>query len=194
MGGRMEATGEITVWLKRLREGDEEALERLIPLLYEELHEMARSHLRRERAGHTLNATALVNEVYLRLVRQNLIDAADRTHFFGIASTTMRRVLCEYARTRKRVKRGNGQLALPLEDVEQFFSEQEADEVLALDEALNRLAGFDPRGSEVVQYRFFSGLTLEETADALGVSLKTVQRDWMAARAWLRSEIARELL
>jgi RNA polymerase sigma-70 factor, ECF subfamily len=186
----MQASGEITVWLKRLREGDEAALERLVPLLYDELHDLARSHLRRERPDHTLNATALVNEVYLRLVRQDIIDVGDRGHFFGVAARTMRRLLCDYARTRKRLKRGSGQRPIPIDDVEQFLSDQEADDVLALDEALNRLARIDPRASDVVQYRFFSGLTLEESAQALGVSLKTVQRDWTAARAWLRNEIA----
>src|SRR5690606_39010011 len=119
------------------------------------------SHLRRERRDHTLGATALVNEVYLKLVGQHVIDAADRTQFFGIAGKTMRRFLCDYARMRKRLKRGSGQRPLPLEDVERFLSDEEAEEVLALDEALTRLADIDPRGSEVVQYRFFSGFTLE---------------------------------
>jgi RNA polymerase sigma factor (TIGR02999 family) len=189
----MPATGQITLWLRRLREGDDSALEYLVPLVYDELHKLARSHLRRERRDHTLGATALVNEVYLKLVGQHAIDAADRAQFFGIAGKTMRRFLCDYARMRKRLKRGSGQRPLPLEDVERFLSDEEADEVLALDEALDRLAEIDPRGSEVVQYRFFSGLTLEETAEALGVSLRTVQRDWTAARAWLRKEIAHDL-
>lgn len=181
--------GQITLLLKRLSDGDDEALERLMPLLYDELHTLARSHLRSERAGHTLNATALVNEVYLKLVRHEVIDAANRTQFFGIASKTMRRLLCDYARTRKRLKRGGGVRPLPIDDVEHFLSDEEAGEVLALDEALTRLAAIDPRAGEVVQHRFFSGLTLAETADLLGVSLKTVQRDWSAARAWLRKEI-----
>ncbi len=189
----MQVTGQITMWLGRLREGDDAALERLVALLYDELHTMARSHLRRERPGHTLSATALVNEVYLKLIGQHVIDADDRAQFFGIAGSTMRRFLCDYARTRKRIKRGSGHRPVPLEDVEHFLSDEEADEVLALDEALDRLAEIDSRGSEVVQYRFFSGLTLEETADMLGVSLKTVQRDWTAARAWLRKELARDL-
>ena len=189
----MMPSENVTELLERLRAGDDAALERLMPLLYDELHMLARSHLRQERRGHTLGATALVNEVYLKLVGQRAIDAGDRAQFFGIAGTTMRRVLCDYARTRKRLKRGSGQRPLPLEDVESFLSDEEADEVLALDEALDRLAAIDPRGSEVVQFRFFSGLTLEETAEALDVSLKTVQRDWTAARAWLRKEIARDI-
>lgn len=189
----MPATGQITVWLRRLREGDDDAFEYLVPLVYDELHKLARSHLRRERRGHTLGATALVNEVYIKLVGQHVIDAADRVQFFGIAGGTMRRFLCDYARMRKRLKRGSGRRPIPLEDVEPFLSDEEADEVLGLDEALERLAEIDPRGSEVVQHRFFSGLTLEETAEALGVSLRTVQRDWTAARAWLRKEITQDI-
>lgn len=188
----MSETGQITAWLKRLREGDEAALETLVPLVYDELHRLAQLHLRRERGGHTLGATALVNEVYLKLVDQQVIDAGDRVQFFKIAGITMRRLLCDYARKRARLKRGSGQRPVPIEDVERFLSDDEADEVLALDEALDRLSAIDPRASDVVQYRFFSGLTLEETAEALGVSLRTVQRDWTVARAWLRKEIVQE--
>lgn len=189
----MAPAGEVTQLLHRLQAGDPNALEDLVPLLYDELRRLARAQLREERPGHTLNPTALVNEVYLKLVQQRQLDAGDRAHFFGIASHTMRRFLRDYARTRKRIKRGGDQRPLPLEDVEAFLSDEEADEVLALDEALDRLAEIDPRGSQVVQYRFFSGLTLEETAEALGVSVKTVQRDWTVALAWLRKEIAHEI-
>lgn len=189
----MSTQGDITMWLQRLREGDDSALEYVVPLLYDELHRLARSHLRLERKGHTLGATALVNEVYLKLVGRQAIDARDRVEFFRIAGSTMRRFLCDYARTRKRLKRGSGRRPMSFDEVERFLTEEEAEEVLALDEALDRLAEIDPRGSEVVQYRFFTGLTMVETAEALGISIKTVQRDWNAARAWLRKEIARDL-
>lgn len=188
----MLAPGQVTQWLTRLREGDEAALERLMPLLYDELRAMARRHLRHERSGHTLNPTALVNEVYLKLVQQRQIQAAHRTQFLAVASRTMRRILVDYARTRKRLKRGGGQQPVSLND-EVFLSTQEAGEVLALDEALDRLTAINERASQVVQYRFYSGLTLDETAEVLGVSAKTVQRDWLFARAWLRKEVAADL-
>ena len=189
----MRAPGQVTQWLTRLHDGDEAALEGLMPLLYDELRTMARLQLRHERADHTLNPTALVNEVYLKLVQQQQIQAPHRTQFLAVASRTMRRILVDYARTKKRLKRGGGQQALPLDEVEAFLTDQEADEVLALDEALDRLAAVNGRASQVVQYRFYSGLTLEETADVLDVSIKTVQRDWLTARAWLRKEIAQDI-
>ena len=120
------------------------------------------------------------------------MEAAHRTQFLAIASHTMRRILVDYARARKRLKRGSGQAPLPLEEARAFLTDQQADEVLALDEALARLAHANPRGSKVVEHRFYSGLTLEETAEVLGISVKTVQRDWLTARAWLRREIAHE--
>ncbi|NBC17101.1 MAG: RNA polymerase subunit sigma-70 [Bacteroidetes bacterium] len=147
----MPAAGDITRWLQRLQEGDDDALEALMPLLYDELRVLARKHLRNERPGHTLNPTALVNEVYLKLVHQQRLDASNRAQFFGIAGRTMRRLLRDYARTKKRIKRGGGQRPLPLDDVAPFLSDEEADEVLALDEALDRLAEIDPRASQVVQ-------------------------------------------
>jgi RNA polymerase sigma factor (TIGR02999 family) len=186
-------SGQITQWLQRLREGDEAALDRLVPLVYDDLRGLARKQLRGERPGHTLLTTDLVNEAYLRLVGQRELRASDRPQFFAIVATTMRRILVDYARTRKRLKRGGGQVPIPLEEAEQFLTEQEADEVLALDGALERLAVLEPRAVQVVQCRFYSGLTLEETALALGISIKTVQRDWIAARAWLRKEIAHDL-
>ncbi|WP_457651326.1 ECF-type sigma factor [Rhodocaloribacter sp.] len=185
--------GDVTQWLHRLREGNDEALEHLMPLLYDELRMMARQQLRNERAGHTLNPTALVNEVYLRLAGQENLPATHRTQFLAVAGRTMRRVLIDYARARKRLKRGGGRAAIPLEEAEPFLSDTEADEILALDDALDRLAVVNERGSLVVQYRFFSGLTLEETADVMGLSLKTVHRAWIAARAWLRKEVAHDL-
>ncbi len=182
-------TATVTHLLHRLRDGDDTALEHLMPLLYDELHTLARRQLRGERAGHTLNPTALVNEAYLKLAQQHAVQAEDRTQFLAIAATTMRRLLVDYARTRKRLKRGGGVRPLPLDDALPFLSDHEADEMLALDEALTRLAAINPRGGQVVQYRFFGGLSLEETAEALDVSVKTVQRAWTAARAWLRKEV-----
>lgn len=185
----MPAPGQVTQWLRRLREGDEAALEHLVPLLYDELRRLARRKLRHERSGHTLNPTALVNEVYLRLVEQQQIQAADRTQFLAIAGHTMWRILVNYARAKKRLKRGGGHRPIPLDEADHFLTDQEADEVLALHEALDRLAAVNPRGTEVVRCRFYSGLTLAETAEVLGVSVKTVQRDWIAARDWLRLEV-----
>ena len=189
----MPAPGQVTQWLTRLREGDEDALEHLMPLLYDELRRMARQQLRYERPGHTLNPTALVNEVYLKLIQQRQIEAGHRTQFLAIASHTMRRILVDYARAKKRFKRGGGQQPVSLREAESFLTDQEADEVLALDEALERLAAVNERAGQVVQFRFYSGLSVEETADVLGVSIKTVQRDWLTARAWLRKEIERDL-
>lgn len=182
-------TATVTDLLHRLREGDDAALEHLMPLLYDELYALARRQLRNERTGHTLNTTALVNEAYLKLIQQRELQAEDRAQFLAIAATTMRRLLVDYARTRKRLKRGGGLPPVPLDDVLPFLSDSEADEILALDEALTRLAAINPRGSQVVQYRFFGGLSLEETAGVLSVSVKTVQRAWTAARAWLRKEV-----
>jgi RNA polymerase sigma factor (TIGR02999 family) len=188
------APGQITQWLTRLHEGDETALEHLMPLLYDELRTMARLHLRNERCGHTLNPTALVHEAYLKLIQQQQIQAEHRTQFLAVASNTMRRILVDYARMKKRLKRGGDVQPLPLdEDDAAFLSDQEADEVLALDGALERLAAVNERASQVVQYRFYSGLTLDETAAVLDVSTKTVQRDWLTARAWLRKEVAADL-
>lgn len=184
---------DVTRWLRQMSDGDSAALDRVVSLLYDELRAMARNRLANERSGHTLSATAVVNEVYLKLARHHRISAPDRTRFLAIAATTMRRVLVDYARTRRRRKRGGGEPHVPLEQVEHLLSDTEADEILALDDALTRLAEINPRGAEVVQQRFYAGLSLEETASLLGVSAKTVQRDWIAARAWLRKEVAREL-
>ena len=189
----MPPPGQVTQWLTRLREGDDDALEHLVPLLYDELRRMARQQLRNERPGHTLNPTALVNEVYLKLAGQRQIEAGHRTQFMAVAGNTMRRILVDYARTKKRLKRGGGQQAVPLHEAESFLTDREADEVLALDAALDRLAAVNERACRVVQYRFYSGLTLDETADVLGGSVKTVQRDWLTARAWLRNEVMQEL-
>lgn len=183
----------VTSWIQRLGAGDPRALEAVIPLLYNELRAVAGHQLKLERADHTLSATALVHEAWFRLARQRRIAAEDRLQFLSIAGHTMRRVLVDWARSKKRAKRGGGQADLPLDEVEPFLTVEEADELLALDEALERLAAVNERGAKVVEHRFFAGLSQDETAEALGISPKTVQRDWIAARAWLRKEVQRDL-
>lgn len=181
----------LTDWLTRLRDGDSDALDRLLPLVYDELRSLARAQLRHENPGHTLGATALVHEAYLRLSRRNEIDPRDRAHFFAIAAQSMRRVLIDHARIRGAQKRGSGKVALSLEHAGALLEDKGSEELLIIDDALERLAHANPRAAQVVERRFFAGLTLDETADTLGVSKKTVQRDWMLARAWLQKEIGR---
>lgn len=159
-------------------------------LLYDELRRLAHQRLRDERSEHTLDTTALVHEAYLRLFHQQALDARTRADFFAIASNTMRRVLVDYARARRRQKRGGGQAMVPLDDVAPFLTDRAAEEVLGLDDALERLRGMQPRAVNVVEMHFFGGLTLSEIAGLLDVSEKTVQRDWQAARAWLRKEVS----
>lgn len=183
------AGATLTEWLARLRQGDEAALEQILPVVYDELRALARAQLRREDPGHTLNATALVHEAYLRLAERNALHPRDRHHFFAIAAQCMRRVLVDHARARKRKKRGAGSVALSLENAGAVLANEAPADILALDDALNRLAVASPRAARVVEQRFFAGLTLQETAVSLGVSLKTVQRDWLLARAWLQKEI-----
>jgi len=172
---------------------EQHAVDDLIQRYYDELRHLAHRHLRRERSDLSLQTTGLVNEAYLRLASLAEIKPDEKTRFFALASTTMRRVLVDHARSRRRQKRGGVHDRVPLEDVEWMLSDEEADELIALDDALNRLKAINPRGSEVVEYRFFGGLTIEETAQLLGVSAKTIQRDWLAARAWLRKEVATDL-
>ncbi|MCA9752409.1 MAG: ECF-type sigma factor [bacterium] len=181
---------DVTGALRALAAGDASALERVVEVLYGDLKGIARGRLLAERRDHTLGATALVNEAYLRLVRQDRIDAESRTRFFAVAAATMRRVLVDHARARKASKRGGEWERLPLEDVESWLTEREADELLALEDALSRLARENPRAAEVVEMRFFSGMSVEEIAALRDVSTKTVQRDWVLARAWLRKEVA----
>lgn len=185
---------DLSAALDRLDAGDPAALDHVIHLLYDELRELARGRLRGERGDHTLGPTALVNEAYLRLARQHHVDAASRTRFFSVAAATMRRVLVDYARARKRAKRGGEQERVPLDDdLEPLLTDDETEELLALEDALTRLAAANPRAADVVEQRFFSGLTVEEIAQIRGVSAKTIQRDWVLARAWLRKEVARDL-
>jgi RNA polymerase sigma factor (TIGR02999 family) len=187
------AEEDLTIWLGKLAEGDEAALDHVMRVLYDEIRLMARQRLRNERADHTLGATALVNEVYLKLASQHRIQAEDRMQFMGVAAVTMRRVLVDYARARTRAKRGGGEQPVPLDEVEPFLSIEESDEILALDAAISRLADLDARAASIVEQRFYAGLSMAEIAQLLGVSTKTVQREWVAARAWLRKEVARQL-
>ena len=160
-----------------------------MPLVYEELRRLARQCMSRERPGHTLQTSALVNEAYLRLVDQKNIRWRDRAHFFGIAARLMRQVLVDYARRRRYAKRGGDARRVPLDEA-MIVSEERAADVVALDAALNSLAEIDPRQSQIVELRFFGGLSIEETAEALDVSPATVKREWATARAWLKREIA----
>jgi RNA polymerase sigma factor (TIGR02999 family) len=173
--------------------GEQQTVDDFVARHYDELRRLAHRYLRRERADVTLQTTGLVNEAYLRLAGAEGIRTDEKTRFFALASTTMRRVIVDHARSRRRQKRGGAADRVPLVDVEWMLSDTEAEELVVLDEALSRLERINPRGSEVVQYRFFGGLTLDETAQLLGVSAKTIQRDWLAARAWLRKEVASDL-
>ena len=166
---------------------DPAARERLVPIVYEELRRLAHHYMRGERAGHTLQTTALVNEVYLRLAGINGLRWRDRSHFFAMAATLMRRVLVDYARLRGRGKRGAGVAVTSLD--ENAVAAQPAIDIVALDEALERLAAVDPQQSRVVELRFFAGLSVEETAEALGISPATVKRDWATAKLWLYNEL-----
>jgi RNA polymerase sigma factor (TIGR02999 family) len=185
------ARGQITVWLEQWRAGDQEALERLLPLVYDELRAVARRQLLRESASHTLSSTALVHEAYLRLLEQRRLEAVDRQHFLAIAGRTMRRILVDHARARLRKKRGAG-VALGSEEIAAdvaLLAPRELEEVLAIEAALEKLARESERAVQVIECRIFAGLTLEETAQVLGLSTKSVQRTWTAAAAWLRKEI-----
>lgn len=178
----------ITHLLKEWSDGDERALDRLTPLVYEELRQQAARYLRKEQPGHSLQATALINEAFLRLIDVKDVQWQNRAHFFAIAANLMRRILVDHARRRDAEKRGGSHMRLTLDEALAMAKEPEVD-LLAIDEALDRLAAIDEQQARVVELRFFSGLTVEETAAALGVSPKTVKRDWSVARAWLRREI-----
>ena len=184
----MSSPSEITELLVCWGDGDRAALDRLLPLVEGELHRLAHGYMRRENAGHTLQTTALINETYLRLVDQTRVRWQNRAHFFGIAAQIMRRVLLNYARDRRREKRGGGAYRVSLSEAEALSEEQSAD-LLALDEALERLALVDERKSRVVELRYFGGLSVEETAEVLKVSEVTIMRDWSMAKAWLSREL-----
>ncbi len=184
----MSENQEVTLLLSALTRGDDGAATKLIPVVYDELRRLAGSYLRRERVDHTLQATALVHEAYLKLVEQRSVDWQSRAHFFGVAAQLMRRILIDHARGHTRQKRGGEQRKVSLDEAF-VFSEKQADELLAVDDSLNRLAEIDPRQARVVELRFFGGLSVEEAAEVLGVSPKTVKRDWSVAKAWLYADL-----
>jgi RNA polymerase sigma factor (TIGR02999 family) len=182
---------EVTRLLQAWKTGDEGALERLMPLVYGELHRLARRYMAAEQTGHPLQSTALVHEVYLRLVDANTIDWQNRAHFYAICARLMRRILIDFARSRNYQKRGAGFAHIQLEEAA-TVSEAVGSELLAVDEALKQLAVIDSRKSDVVEMRFFGGMTADEIAAALQVSRETVARDWKLAKAWLQRELDRE--
>lgn len=177
--------GDITALLLRWRQGDDSALHRLVEVVHEELKKMARRFLRRERAGHTLQTTALVDELYIRLIRSSRVQWQDRAHFFAVAAQLMRRVLVDEARRAKNRKRGGDYTRVPLDEASITVREPEVD-LLVVDDVLTRLAEVAPRKARVIELRFFGGLTVEETALVLGVSPDVVKREWRTANAWLR--------
>ena len=179
---------QVTQLLAAWGRGDETARDELMPLVYEELRRLAHKYIRRERPGHTLQTSALLNEAYLRLVDQKDIQWQDRAHFFGIAARLMRQVLVDYARKRGYAKRGGDARRVSLDDA-MIVTQERAAEVVALDDALRSLAKIDPRQSQVVELRFFGGLSIDETAKVLAVSPGTVMRDWTLAKAWLRRAV-----
>ena len=185
----MRQAGEITRLLAGWREGDPATMDRVLPLIRTELHRLARRHLARERRNHTMQPSSLVQETFLRLLPG--VDAGwrDRAHFFAVASQIMRHVLVDYAREKHRTKRGGGAVHIPV-DAAVVLSSEQVEELVAVDLALQRLAKNDERKSKVLEMRFFGGLSVEETAEALGVAPNTVIRDWNFARAWLRRELS----
>jgi RNA polymerase sigma factor (TIGR02999 family) len=185
------STQEITQLLVAWNNGDAAALEKLMPLIQAELHRLAKRYMAGERRGHILQTTALVNEAFLRLIDWQNVEWQNRAHFFGLAAQIMRRILVDFARARRREKRGGDALMVSLSEAAHIAQEQSAD-LVALDDALQALEKLDPRQARVVELRFFAGLSLEETAEALKVSLSTVRRDWSVAEAWLFRELNRE--
>jgi RNA polymerase sigma-70 factor, ECF subfamily len=186
--------GEVTVLLRQIGAGDSRAADKLIPLVLHELRRLARLQLRKERPGHTLQPTALVNEAYLRLVGDQARDWHNRAHFIGVSASVMRRILIDHARRKQAFKRDAGERVVAHAEDYAGFSYEQADELIALDIALDRLEEMDPRQRQVVELRYFGGLSLEETAEALGVSAMTVKRDWTIARAWLKGQVRPETI
>jgi RNA polymerase sigma-70 factor, ECF subfamily len=189
--GGADTSADVTNLLLRWSEGDRDALDRLIPLVYGELHRIAGRHLRAERQEHTLAPTALVNEVYLRLVIQRQVSWQNRTQFFGVAAQLMRRILVDHARRRQAQKRGASVAIVSLEAAGEVPATDGAADVLAIDGALERLAVHDPDHARIVELRFFAGLTVEEVAHLLDRSPRTIKREWRLARAWLYRELHR---
>lgn len=186
----VESRQNITELLLSWSNGNKEALDQILPVVYDELRKQAANYLRRERAGHTLQTTALIHEAYIRLVDQRNVRWQNRAHFFGISAQMMRRILVDHARAKARAKRGGSDIRVSLDDANLTTKEADLD-IVALDEALDRLAKIDEQQSRVVELRFFSGLTVEETAEVLKISPATVKRDWSMAKAWLHREVTR---
>ncbi|MCI0490359.1 MAG: ECF-type sigma factor [Blastocatellia bacterium] len=182
-------TEDVTRVLHEVSAGDRDAFARLMPLVYDELRRLAARYLRRERAGHTLQPTALVNEAYLRLIDQTRVNWQNRAHFFSISAEIMRRILVDYARSHNAEKRGGNVEKLPIEEAISLSDEMDVD-LIALDDALADLAKLDPLQSRVVELKFFGGLTLEETAEVLSLSRSTVEREWLTAKAWLYVQLS----
>jgi RNA polymerase sigma factor (TIGR02999 family) len=187
----MNQTHKITLMLRQWSDGNREALDGLLPMVYDELHKQAARYLRRERPGNTLQTTGLIHETYIRLVDQPAVNYKNRLHFFAISANLMRQVLVDHARSKYRIKRGGNVAILPLNEETAVAGNEQSLDVIALDEALNRLAEIDERQVRVVELRYFSGLTLEETAEALDVSRTTVATDWKMAKAWIHRELTR---
>jgi RNA polymerase sigma factor (TIGR02999 family) len=185
------ATQEITLMLKAWGEGDRAALEQLTSIVYDELHRLAHRYLRREQQGHALQTSELVNEAWLRLIDAEQVSWQNRAHFFGVSARLMRQILVDFARSRQSLKRGAEVCQVTLGEAADIVLERETD-LVALDDALNALAALDPRQSQVVELRFFGGLSLEETAEVLKVSPGTVRRDWRMARAWLHRTLSHD--
>lgn len=181
--------GEVTELLAEVCRGRHNAVSQLMPLVYEELRRLARHHMRRERSDHTLQTTALIHEAYLRLVEQRDTNWKNRAHFFAVAAQLMRRILVDYARASHTEKRGGDAEILSLDLDPIALSEEKSRELIALDEALTRLTDLSPRQSQIIELRFFGGLTVEETAEVLQIAPRTVKRDWRVARAWLHREV-----
>ena len=181
---------QLTQLLKEVNSGREDALEQLMPVVYGELRRQAARYLRRERQNHTLQPTALVNEAFMKLIDQRNVHWQNRAHFFGIAAQAMRRIMIDHARTRQRIKRGGVQQAVTLDEA-MIAGEARSIDVLALDEALTRLAALDERQARIVELRYFAELTVEETAEVTGLSPATVKREWAMARAWLQAELTK---
>jgi len=190
--GDESRSGAVTRLLQDVGAGSERAVDELLPLVYDELKALAGGKLRSERDGHTLNTTALVHEAYLKLVDQTRVQWQSRAHFFAVAAQAMRRILINYANMRNAQKRGGGAETVSLEEAHAVFSAEQADELVALDTALDELRGFNERGALVVTYRFFGGLTYSEIADVMGISQITARRAWESARAWLRRRLRDE--
>jgi RNA polymerase sigma factor (TIGR02999 family) len=180
----MASPDEITQLLQAFGDGDSQAIDHLVPKVYDALRGIAHNHLAHERPGHTLSTTALVHEAYLKLIDQREATWKNRAHFFAVASQAMRRILVDYARRRKAAKRGGDAAKVPLDDA-LVMADEQAEELVALDDALRELTTFDPRQATIVEYRFFGGLTIEQTAAVLDISPATVKREWTVAKAWL---------